>query len=250
MPSENDLRELMASTEAPGRIDTRRVIARSRARRRSRRLAGGAVGALALAGVAILGVQVAQVQVRFSASDMADPAVGGAESGDGDSGATTYELKRAPAEYLNSCASPLAEVAPSASGLQLDVVFPETAEVGATTVDGVVRLSNTGTDPIAGTTPAGATVTLSQDGIVLWHGGAALGAVIPVDLDPGESLEYPATVTPVRCDADDELAGAFRDDLPALPAGRYELSAAIDFSPGSGTELELVTGPRTTIELR
>ena len=249
MPSEDDLREFFATTEAPGRPDADRAISRIRARRRPRRIAAAAAGALALVGVTIVGVQVSQVQfvqLTQPISEMSSAEDAGAPAADGIESA----IKRAPAEKINLCGAPLAEVAPSVSGLQLDLVFPEEVPTGGESVQGTVRLTNLGTQQVVGTTAASPAITLSQAGTVLWHSnGPMIMSAVLVDLGPGESMEYAASFTPVRCEVEDDLAQSFRTDLPALAAGGYELSAAIDFSPSSGAALDLVTGPRSTIRL-
>jgi hypothetical protein len=257
MPSDDELRELLSTARvrdvrAPGALDAGRVIARAKARRRPRQLAVGAVGVLAIAAVALAGFQLSRVDFATSIA-LVSPASGGAgdtesstlEEGTFDSGAA-----RAKAEELNLCGGALAEVAPGSSGLQLDVMFPESAPVGARTVDGVVRMTNLGPGTVAGTTAASPTITLSQDGIVLWHSnGPTLMSVVVVDLAPGESLEYPASFTPARCDLEDDLSAGFRPDLPMLPAGEYQLSAALDVSVGIDAEAVLATSPLATIQL-
>ncbi|CAN5139850.1 hypothetical protein BH09ACT5_BH09ACT5_04460 [soil metagenome] len=247
MPSEKDLRDLFAGAEAPNTLDSGRVIARSRARRLPKQVAAGSDGALAVVGLVVLGVQVTQLpRPVTTAGEVLDSSAPAPE---------IATMKRAPAEKVNLCAGTLAETAPSQYGLQLDVVFPATAPSGAGPVTGTVRLTNTSDREVVGTTPSAPAVTLSRDGVVLWHtnGAADLSAVV-VDLAPGASLEYQAAFTPVRCDVEDDLADAFRADLPALDPGAYELSALIDFTAGASMEqltpeLDLVGGPRSTITL-
>jgi len=251
MPSDDELRQLLSTAQArdvrtPGTLDATRVIARAKARRRPRQLAIGSVGVLAIAAVALAGFQLSRVTFATSTA-LVSPASGGAA----DTESSTLESARAKAEELNLCGGALAEVAPSPSGLQLDVTFPESAPVGASSVDGVVRMTNLGPSTVTGTTAASPSITLSQDGIVLWHSnGPALMSVVVIDLAPGESLEYPASFTPARCDLDDDLNGSFRDDLPPLPGGEYQLSAALDVSVGIDAEADLATSPLATILLR
>lgn len=249
MTDEDDLRRMLGSIDAPGStLDARRVIAKSRARRLPRQLAAGAVGALAIAGISVLAVQVTQVQststmVAGEASDQSAP------SPEIDS------IKRAPADKINLCTGTLAEVAPSQYGLQLDVAFPATAPVGTSPVTGTVVLTNTSDREVVGSTAATPVLTLSQAGTVLWHtNGAMIMSIVTVDLQPGESLEYPASFAPVRCDVEDDLAESFRANLPAVPAGEYELSALIDFTPDESmlpqnTELDLVSGPLSPVTI-
>jgi hypothetical protein len=165
-------------------------------------------------------------------------------------------IKRAPAERLNLCGAPVTELAPSAYGLQLDVEFPSTAPLGTAAIEGTVRLTNTSSTRVMGTTAAVPAITLAHEGIVQWHSnGPMIMSLVVVDLEPGQSLEYAASVLPVQCGVEDDAAEAFRTDLPALSPGQYELSAAIDFTPDPSlvtdgyTELDLVSGPRSPITL-
>ncbi|MFM9877266.1 MAG: hypothetical protein ACKVOG_05365 [Rhodoglobus sp.] len=255
MPSESELRELLASAPADHDLDARRIIARSRRRRLPRQLGAGAVSVLAVAGIGVLVVQTLPTQPPAAVSMLDQSTEGGAaESGAG----TTAEspIKRAPADRLNLCEGPLAEVAPSALGLQLDVAFPPTASVGTDTVVGAVRLTNTSGATITGTTGVRPAITLSRAGVVLWHSnGPVEESARVIVLTPGESVEFEAFFVPVQCAVEDDRTEQFRSDLPALPAGDYELSAAIDFLPdaaladGSTTGLDLVTGPRSTVTL-
>lgn len=250
MSDDQRLRDLFAAQPSPGRIDARAVIRRSRARRLPRQLAAGAVGALAVVGVGVLGVQTLTPPQPTTTTTMEQGGSAPAEEFAADS-----TLERAPAEKLNPCEGALAEVAPSRYGLQLDAVFPESAPATGAPVAGLVRLTNTSGSRVVGTTGTAPAITVSQDGIVLWHStGAADAAAVVVDLAAGQSLEYVASFTPVRCGAEDDTAEAFRADLPPLAPGVYELTAAIDFAPGPSlaaedAELDLVTGVASPIRL-
>ena len=250
MADEDDLRKLFASTEAPNRLDVGRIISRSRVRRLPRQLGAAVIGTLAVAGIGVLGVQAITAQSPITSSTM-----GGAFEAP-DPEAMDTSSKRAPAEKLNLCTGTLADIAPSFYGLQLDVAFPATAPATGAPIEGTVRLTNTSDSRVTGSTAAIPAVTLSQDGLVLWHSnGPMIMSAVLVDLAPGASLEYPASFTPVRCEVEDDLAAGFRTDLPAVPAGAYDLSAAIDFSPDplmaqqDSPGVDLVTGPRATIAL-
>ncbi|MFZ2964966.1 MAG: hypothetical protein WA006_09815 [Rhodoglobus sp.] len=249
MSDDQRLRDLFAAQPSPGGIDARAVIRRSRARRLPRQLAAGAVGALAVVGVGVLGVQsLAPPQPTTITMEQG----GGAPA---EEFAADSTVERAPAEKLNPCEGALAEVAPSRYGLQLDVVFPESAPATGAPVAGLVRLTNTSGSRVVGTTGDAPAITVSQGGIVLWHStGAAGAAAVVVDLAAEESLEFAASFTPVRCGAEDDTAEAFRADLPPLAPGVYELTAAIDFAPdpsiaAEDAELDLVTGVAAPIRL-
>lgn len=247
-PAEKALRDLFADTGITHSLDTGRIIRRSRARRLPKQIAAASLGTLALAGVAVLGVQVSQPPspISMTAGEAYDSSAPAPE---------TEAIKRAPAEKTNLCAGALAQPSPSRHGLQVVAVFPASAAVGTAPVQGAVRLTNTSDRQVVGHTPATPVITLSQDGVVLWHSnGPTILSVVAVDLAPGASLEYPASFTPVRCGTEDELAESFPADLPALPVGSYQLSALIDFTadPSMGREtpeLDLVSGALSTIAL-
>ncbi len=255
MPTEDDLRDALRGARAPGnavrQIDVGAVLSRSRRRRLPGQVAlGGTVG-LAIAGIGVAGFSAIRPlgfggdtgsSLSSGPTENADQeaAAGGAAGGD--------SIMLAPAEKLNLCGGQLAEVAPSASGLVATADFPA-AEAGVATVEGVVTITNTGDAPVSGTTSAVPSVTLSQDGLVLWHSnGATIAMVVDVSLAPGESQTYPASLTPVRCDVEDDLGEAFRDELPALEPGDYEVSAAIYLIDGEGTH-DLITGPLSPVRL-
>jgi len=249
MPDEDGLRSLLQGVDAPHALDARRIVSRSRARRLPKQLAAGAAGVFVLAGVTVLAVQT--TQYTSPASMTAGEAY--------DSGASSPEtdtmLKRAPADKINLCTGALADVAGSQYGLQLDVVSPASATVGSESVPVTVRLTNTSTDEVMGFTPSSPVLTLSQDGVVLWHSNGPTDlSLVAVDLAPAESVDYTATFEPVRCDVVDDETESFRPDLPAVEPGDYRLSALIDFTadPSMGrptTELDLVAGPLAPIAI-
>lgn len=248
MPIEDDLRDLFAaSAEPPRRIDAKRVIARSRQRRLPRQLAIGVVGTLAIAGIVVVSLPTLLPQpATLSEASGAAPNVQAFDS-----------AKRAPAEKLNLCAGALVDPPPSVYGLRLDVAFPATAPLGTEPIQGTVRLTNTGQDAVTGSTAASPAITLSQGGTVLWHSnGPTIDVAVTVDLAPGQSMEYPASFSPVRCEVQDDAAESFRAGLPAVAAGAYYLSAAIDFLPDASMPqqptpgLDLVSGPVSEIVLQ
>lgn len=250
MATEDDLRDMLGSATTPGPIDAGKVIARARARRLPRRIAVGAIGTLAVAAIAVVGIQTISRPPVISAMSQ------GAAAPSAETGQALDAAKRAPADRINLCEGPLAAPAPSFSGLRLDVDFPTSIPVGTNPVEGTVTIVNTSSSRVVGTTAAGPAMTLSRDGIVIWHSnGPADQSATVVDLAPGESLEYPASFTPVRCAVQDDEAEHFRPDLPAVPAGNYELSAAIDFLPDAAMPqqatpgLDLVTGPVAAIAI-
>ena len=258
MPSEQDLRDLFASSEGPrSTINTKRVIARSRGRRLPLQIAAGAAGALTILGLTTVAVQTSQFSTPSMMTTQGEADSGPSIEAGAPQEAADSAIKRAPAERLNLCEGTLAETAPSFYGLQLDVEFPDEAAVGTEPVYGTVRLTNTSQTTVVGYTNATPALTLSQDGIVLWHSnGPMIMSLAIVDLGPGESMQYQSAFTPVRCEIADDLEASFREELPAVPAGEYDLSAAIDFTPDASMtqpdtpELDLVSGPLSPITLR
>jgi hypothetical protein len=250
MATEPNLRELFRGETPPLRpIDTASVIRRSKTRRLPAQVGIGGVFALAIGGLGVAGLQGLGGSQTVTSTSQQAPAESGAESGldapqtlQGDAG-----IKRAPAERLNLCGGALAELAPSSTGLELTLAFPD-APVGTESVIGTATLTNTGTEPVVGYTSAAPAITLSQAGTVLWHSnGPTIMMARDVSLAPGESFEYAASFTPVVCSTEDDLAESFRTDLPPVPAGEYTVTAAADVVLDGVAEL--VTGPGTTVRI-
>lgn len=263
MPTEPNLHNLFRSSDAPQQrtLEATDVIRRARRRRLPRQIGAGSVSALAIVGVSVAGVNLlgnggTSAGTSSVLSSEADGASGqfdtadggGSDSGAASDGSATPGIKRAPADRINLCGGTLAEVAPAENGLVLTADFPDAA-VGATSVAGTVTMTNTGSTTVVGYTAATPAVTLSQDGIVLWHSnGPMIEMAAEVNLKPGESMEYKTAFTPVVCAVEDDMNESFREDLPAAPAGEYQVSAAIDLS--SDADAVLVTGPVQTVTLR
>jgi len=252
MATDPNIRDLFrADSVPPGRaIDTGAVIRRSKRRRLPAQVGVGGVFTLAIGGIGLVGVQ-SLAPALDSSSRSAESA---ADSGDSGAGllapAQNESIKRAPADRINLCGGTLAEVAPSATGLVLTPGFPAEVPAASSTasVEGTVTLTNTGSESVTGYSSATPAITLSQNGVVLWHSnGPTIQMVNDVVLAPGESVQYPASFTPVVCTVDDDLAESFPADLPAAPAGEYQLSAAADVVV-DGTA-ELVTGPQQTVRI-
>jgi hypothetical protein len=252
MRTEQQLRDALRGAPIGSPLDPRPIVRASARRHRARQVAVGGVTTLAVVGIgagSIAGIRSllphAVVGAASSVAPQKDAASGGAPVAPG--------TKRAPADRINLCGGPLAEVAPAESGLVLTPQFPASASSTAGAIDGTVTLTNTGTERVTGTTAASPAITLSQHGTVLWHSnGAMIMLAVVVDLAPGESMTYRASVTPVRCGVEDDLNG-FRDDLPGVGAGDYALSAAIDLTrtdaSGEFVSNDLITGPLAAIRL-
>jgi hypothetical protein len=153
------------------------------------------------------------------------------------------------AATLNRCAGKLAPEVGRTAGLELTAFFDD-AYRSDDSITGTVTLTNTTTARVTGTTGATPIVTLSRNGRVLWHtNGAMITMAAEVDLAPGASMTYPASFSPVECAPQDEADNAFRENLPRVPVGRYDVSAAIDLTRDDGTSV-LITGPLTRIRIR
>lgn len=263
MYTEDDLREMLANhaSDPRGSIDIARVIRRSGRRRHAYQAVVGGATSLAVLGIGVAAVAGVRAlgQTGSTASSVAvgqSPTTPGTPSG-GVSSATegaTGGIKRAPAEKLNLCGGVFASVAPNADGLVLTAQFPATAEAASRSIAGTVTLTNTGSERIVGTTAASPAITLSRDGVTIWHSkGPTITMVAIVDLAPGASMTYQASFSPVVCSVEDDSAPSFREGLPHATPGVYALSAAIDLSRTSpdGTFLsnDLVTGPASAISL-
>lgn len=253
-PTEDELRAALQGGNPSGEIDLDAVLRRSRRRRRPRVLLAGAAGVLAVAAIvvpvsvsAINGQGFGVSSTASGADTAAEPEAATGESGD--SADSDQALQRAPADKLNLCTGALSGVAPAASGLVLTVAAVEAAAT-ETAIPVVVSLTNTGTERITGTTAANPAITLSREGITLWHSnGPQIMMAVVVDLAPGASMQYETTFEPVVCGIADDEGESFRTDLPAAGPGDYGLSAALDLLSDNGVS-ELITGPVTPITLR
>ena len=185
----------------------------SRARRIPQQLAAGGAGVLAVAGITVLGIQVIPFgQLSGGSPTVADQSQEAPDSTEFSQGGDA--AKRLPADRINLCGAVVVRRRSRASRRCSSTWSPRPTHRSAPTpVTATVRMTNTGTDAVTGTTPSAPALTLSQDGITLWHSNG------PVDpppwsstSDPGESMDFAATFTPVRCSAED-------DALEQFPAG-------------------------------
>lgn len=247
MPTDPTLRHLFDAPQPDTHIDVAAIVRRSRARRAPKLALTVGASALAVGGLLFGGVQLAggvEQQVTAGVGAAEDSTLLAPEGMMSDS---DDAVKRAAATELNKCGEPVAEMPPSDTGLVLLLDFPD-ADPGADLVLGTVTLLNVGTVPLGYSSPAEPTITLSRDGIVVWHSvGQSSEIVSQVDLDPGESIKYSTSFAPVVCTAADEVAG-FGDDLPHATPGEYQLSAAVDLISFYG--VELVTGGPQTVTIR
>ena len=238
MPDENDLRRLLSeTTDAPHTLDAAKIVAHSRRRRLPRQLAAGAVGVLAIAGVGVLAVNVSTLQnPAYTSADQSTMSDSVPESD-----SELEAIKRGGADTLNACGAPIALVDPSRYGLEVAVEAPPSAMLETGSVEGVVRLTNTSTEPVDGLTVIPPTLTMSSDNLVVAQGMATpLAGDAELALQPGDSVEYAMTLSLVSC-----------IDGETLPPGSYDVSAAVDFtrSEPDADGPDLVTGPLTSIAL-
>ena len=263
MSAESDLKKMFRETgPSLGQIDISLVLRRSSRRRVAQRVAVGSATTLAVAGIGVAGFTgirgLGPTTGSGSASSAAAPDANRPDANrpeaTGGSTATDGGLTLAPAEKINLCGGGLAKVAPNASGLVLSTSF-EPADAAADRVSGTVTLTNSGSEHIMGTSAVTPTIILSKEGIVRWHSNgsmAATGAL--VDLAPGASMTYQASFQPVNCAVEDDSTVSFRDNLPHVAAGAYQVSAALDLSrenaDGSFLSTDLVTGPTSEVTLR
>lgn len=262
MPSESELRDAIRSSAdiTTTGIDTDAVLRKVRARRVPKQLAFSSLSVLAVVGVAAIGITTipSLLPGQNAGSDTAMMATA-PESAQGDAAGDSQATFSDPhAASSNTCGMPTIYSGPDSSGLVLVVNFPDSPPADEALADegevrGTVSLTNSGSVPVSGTTALSPTITVSHDGITVWHSHGAIASVaVQVMLDPGQSYSYDAYFAPVKCGPEDEVDGQFRDSLPPLTAGVYEISAELLFVPddaGAGESI-LVGGPPQDIMLR
>ncbi len=257
MSTESDLKKMFSETgPSLGPIDISLVLRRSSRRRVAQRVAVGSATTLAVAGIGVAGFTGIRGLTPSTTAGSASSANAPETRGGSALGSTPTDsgLTRAPAAKINLCGGTLAEVAPNAAGLVLSTSFA-TADASADRITGTVTLTNSGSERITGTSAATPAITLSKDGVVLWHSnGPMIAMAAVVDLAPGASVTYQASFRPVSCAIQDDSADSFRSDLPHVAAGQYQVSAALDLSrqnaDGSFLSTDLVTGPASKVTLR
>lgn len=258
MSTESELKKMLREA-APtlAQVDLSRVLGRSSRRRVAQQVAVGSVSALAATSIGVAGFTGIRASLPSTTSGSASSATAPGSRGNPaprSDTSTDGRLPRAPAEKINLCGGPLAAVAANESGLVLTTRF-DSAEASSDRISGTVTLTNSGAGRITGTSAASPAITLSQNGLVLWHSnGPMIAMAAIVDLAPGASMTYLASFAPVTCAVEDDAADSFRDRLPHVPAGEYQLSAALDLSRqnanGSLLSTDLVTGPTSELTLR
>ena len=248
MPTEDDLRRQLASASVPGALDAGSIIARSKARRRPRQVASGLVGALALTGVLVIGLQGIAPQSGGDSAVTMESADTGAGGSAPEEGALLY---RTAAAAVAVCGAPVAAPTGAVDGLLLEGVFAESAAAGSERIPGVARLTNVGTSTITVSTPSDPSVAVAEAGVVVWHTNGPIELSLAIlELAPGETAELRASLIPVRCGPGDDALPAFPADLPALPPGSYEISIAADVTDDTTGIVTLLISEPTTLTLR
>ncbi len=248
MPTENELRALLRDGSGPaGRIDVGAVLYRARARRRRPRVAlTAAISALVVIGITVpVTLTLAPLQFGGATAGSASRPLTGAGA------PSAQSLDRTPAESINRCGAPVVQPPSADDGLTLTVATPPDAAAGDRDVPVQVTLTNTSSVVLTGSTAASPALTLARDGIVVWHSNGPMALIAArVELQPGQSISYHATLETAVCSAADESGDGFRPELPPAEPGAYQLSAAIVFLPdGDVAAPVLVGGPPTTMTL-
>ena len=261
MPTEDELRgqfhDDRPGAGSTGSIDLEAVLRRSRARRRPRTVAvavGASLAVLAIVVPVSVGVALGRTgQLSASSGSSAttnkdshrsaagQPVPGAAPVGPSVGGT-------APAQTVNLCTATLTQLAPAPNGLVL-AVQPVTAAATDRNIPATVTLTNTSTTAFRGSASPFPVLTLSRDGIVLWHSNGAVPSLAQViDLPAGASTTFSTTFEPLVCGVVDDRHGSFRAELPATGPGDYQLSAVMDVSSDAGGAV-LVSGPPATVNL-
>lgn len=224
-----------ADAAAPRPIDVDAVLAASRGRRRARRTAALGVTATAAVLLAAGGIAIAVNGLGpYAASDSAltsESAGTAPEAGPGAAGDDAAGIRLAAPEKVNLCGAPVAAATDaSATGLIVAVEPPTTVAPGAT-VEVRVSVTNAGPSRVTGELRAAPALTVADDGVTRWHtNGVVSDEFLPVDLEPGASVELEGPVTAVACSEADELGAAFAEGLPGLAPGGYAVSAIVMFT--------------------
>lgn len=239
-----------ADAPAPLTLDADDITRRARRRRTPRLVAVGAASCLAVIGLGTVAVQslFPVLQPTLSASQSADESITDSQEsapmGPDASGVPSGETSQ-PLESTLVCGAPMP--APIASDrLSLAVDFAGEATTGGT-ISGEVVLTNSSDAVVHATSPVLATMVLADRGAIAWHTHGVIAQVVTeLELQPGQSYRYQATVEPVRCTSEAQLE---RGETSELEPGRHELVAAIDLVLDDGTGIRLISEP-VSITLR
>lgn len=256
MPAESELRRQFHDDEPRGTIDLDAVLRRARRRRAPRVAAIAIVSSLAVVGV-VVPVSIGLTGAHTTTSVLGAQSGGSApdlSSGQAPRAADGGAAAGTSAETMNRCAGHLANPSPAADGLVLTVP-PVNAAAGGRSIPVTVTLTNTGTQQVTGSLSPFPVLTLSRDGLVLWHSNGAVPSLVQeIDLAPGASTTFKTTFEPLICAPADDTGRGFGSALAQVARGSYELSAALDFTPApssgeAGGAAVVVTGPTSAVTL-
>ncbi|MGV8877029.1 MAG: hypothetical protein ACOH1K_05930 [Rhodoglobus sp.] len=244
MLDENELRaQLRNSTPPATAIDTAAIISGSKAMRRTRRQwAGGAFAGLAAVSLLFAAVTTFAPTDNYTAistpTDQADTSSGS------DTGLGEAKSFAAPTDPAWACGTSVADRATSPYGLQLEIDF-DNEVIASGSAFGTVRLTNISTSAVTGTTASIPDVTLIRQSVVISHSpDAQILAVIPVNLQPGQSIEFAVSLDIYDCTTID--TGGM------IAPGNYVVAASLAFVPADPTvgAAAEVRSAQTRINLR
>ena len=224
MVDENELRAHLSSGEQPAiDIDTAVVVSRSKARRRPRQLAVGVVVALAATSLLFAGINTFPRTADLSAGSIS--AEESSTRLDSEGGADAAESHLVPHDdaVVDTCGAiiPATAATPYGLAIELDFASPVTASGSAF---GTVRLTNTSDAAVTGTTASVPDVDLTRDTVSVSHSpDAQILSVIPVNLQPGQSIEFAVSIAIYDCTTID--TGGMIDP------GIYTLRTSLAFVP-------------------
>jgi hypothetical protein len=244
-----------ADAATPRPIDVDAVLAASRGRRRARRTAVLGVTATVAVLLAAGGIAITVNQLGpNAASDSALTAESGADSvpeaSSPGAGGDDASGRLAAPERVNLCGAPVAAATDaSRSGLVVAVQPPAGLAPGATGA-ARVTVTNAGPSTVVGRIRVAPALTVADDGITRWHtNGVVSDDSLPVNLEPGASVELEGPITAASCSEGDELGEAFADDLPTLAPGEYAVSAIVVFVDGATGAIDYLISPLSPVTI-
>ncbi|EPR75910.1 hypothetical protein ADILRU_1756 [Leifsonia rubra CMS 76R] len=223
-------------------IDADTIVSRSKARRRPRQFAVGTVGVLAAASLVFAGVNTfPPANDLTSAGIMAEDSSSRAEN---DSEAGAAESLLAPNTFADTetCGAIIPSQAASPYGLTLEVDLPGPIRSSGSAF-GSVRLTNTSDFAVTGTTATVPDLNLTRDEVSISHSpDAQILSVTPVNLQPGQSLEFAISLDIYDCTTSD--TGGM------LEPGIYTVSTSLAFvpdDPADGAAAEVRSSAATVV---
>lgn len=249
-PERGHLHQALRSTAdaaTPRGIDLDVVLRESRARRRARRTAvAGGAGALA-AVLAVGGLVVGMRQGFGPASGGGPAAVESAESGDAPSAAERPEaatgFRLMAPDDVNRCGETVAAPTDASTArLALSVTTPAGPVAPGASLSITVTLTNAGDTHLEGEVLGMPSLTIADDGVVVWRPDAVAAEPAPVaiSLAPGASTTLVGALEAETCGLEDAAAPSAPPASP-LPAGAYELGAIVAFTPTAGEPALLIS---------